>query len=87
MKSQGIFTDAPQTTFQNEANQYLLQIATAAKEIQVSLFSEMVEESSATTLFAHYGNSAVGVFVGSRINNRGVSLNILQQFIDHVLDD
>lgn len=59
------------------------QIITAAKEVQVSLLNETTSSKS-TVLFAHYGDSVVGVYVGGRIRNRGVALTAVQRFIDHL---
>lgn len=50
------------------------QVITAAKEIQASLLNE-TSGAGSTMLFANYGDSVVGVYVGSRIRNRGAAVH------------
>ncbi|KAK2760814.1 hypothetical protein FQN54_002052 [Arachnomyces sp. PD_36] len=64
------------------------QVLGATLTIQSELLrGEAACDTSETTLFAHYGNTAVGLYSGARLQNQGVATTLVRRFLKHVREN
>jgi hypothetical protein len=60
------------------------QFITAIKEAQASLLFDQHDETDATTITVHYGNTVVGIHVGAAINKPGAAVLAVSQLLDFI---